>query len=178
MWRVHDGVAVVELINNWRCASFEDTYRSPIITDRIRHVLRTVRPDVVHVHNLLNLSFDLPACAHELGIPVVATLHDYTLVCASGGQRVHRRDQHLCHDIDPVRCARCFTESPFSAQAAVGRLTRDGAMGAALGRAAAMVRRRFPALATRGDRRTPGGRDGRRRRRDRGATRRSSSPVS
>jgi hypothetical protein len=29
-------------------------------------VLRTLRPDVVHVHNLLNLSFDLPACAHDL----------------------------------------------------------------------------------------------------------------
>jgi glycosyltransferase involved in cell wall biosynthesis len=149
VWRVHDGVAVVELINNWRCASFEDTYRSPLITDRIRHVLRTVRPDVVHVHNLLNLSFDLPACAHELRIPVVATLHDYTLVCASGGQRVHRRDQHVCHDIDPVRCARCFSESPFSAQAALGRVTRTGAAGLVIGRAASMVRRRFPALATR-----------------------------
>jgi glycosyltransferase involved in cell wall biosynthesis len=110
---MHDGVPIVELINNWRCASFEDTYRSPVITDRIRHVLQTLRPDVVHVHNLLNLSFDLPACAQELGIPVVATLHDYTLVCASGGQRVHRRDQHICHDIEPDRCARCFAESPF-----------------------------------------------------------------
>jgi glycosyltransferase involved in cell wall biosynthesis len=149
VWRVHDGVPVVELINNWRCASFEETYRPPLITDRIRHVLRTLRPDVVHVHNLLNLSFDLPACAHELGIPVVATLHDYTLVCASGGQRVHRRDQHVCHDIDPARCARCFSESPFSAYAAVGRLTGRGTGGAVARRAAAAVRKTFPVLASR-----------------------------
>ena len=149
VWRMHDGVPIVELINNWRCASFEDTYRSPVITRRIRHVLQTLRPDVVHVHNLLNLSFDLPACAQELGIPVVATLHDYTLVCASGGQRVHRSDQHICHDIEPDRCARCFAESPFYAQAAFARVARGGRTAALAGRVAGIVRRSFPALVTR-----------------------------
>lgn len=149
VWRVHDSVAVVELINNWRCANFEDTYRPPLITDRIRHVLRTLRPDVVHVHNLLNLSFDLPACAHELGIPVVATLHDYTLLCTSGGQRVHRRDRHVCHDIDVDRCARCFTESPLNTMVTVGRLAGHGAAGALIGRAATVVRRAFPIVGSR-----------------------------
>ena len=127
-WRVHQGVPVVEIVNNWRCATFEETYRPPLVVDRIRHVLRILRPDVVHVHNLLNLSFDLPAVARELGIPVVATLHDYTLVCASGGQRIHRRDNHVCHEIDPARCARCFTESPFHAQAAAARVPAARAM--------------------------------------------------
>ncbi len=39
-WRMHEGVPVVEIINNWRCASFEETYRSRLMGDRIRHVLR------------------------------------------------------------------------------------------------------------------------------------------
>jgi glycosyltransferase involved in cell wall biosynthesis len=112
-------------------------------------VLRTLRPDVVHVHNLLNLSFDLPACAHDLGIPVVATLHDYTLVCPSGGQRVHRREQHVCHAIDPERCTRCFRESPFSAQATFGRIAGNGIGGAVIGRVAATARKHFPLLAAR-----------------------------
>ncbi len=83
-----------------------------------------VQPDIVHVHNLLNLSFDLPAAARARGIPVVATLHDYTLVCPSGGQRVHRADAHVCTDIDTDRCARCFGESPFAAQASFGALAK------------------------------------------------------
>jgi glycosyltransferase involved in cell wall biosynthesis len=148
-WRVQDGVPVAELVNNWRCGSFEETYRPPVITDRIRHIVRAIRPDVVHVHNLLNLSFDLPAIAREHGIPVVATLHDYTLVCPSGGQRVHRREQHVCHEIDPSRCARCFAESPFSAQAALGPATVATGGLAIVGRAAAMARRHFPALTRR-----------------------------
>jgi threonine dehydrogenase-like Zn-dependent dehydrogenase len=65
-----------------------------------------------HVHNLLNLTFDLPMMARRREIAVVATLHDYTLVCASGGQRAHRAEHHRCDVIDVARCARCFCESP------------------------------------------------------------------
>ena len=113
IWRPYGPLTVVEIINNWMCRSFEDTYRPPLIAEQISHVLQAVQPDVVHVHNLLNLSFDLPAVASGLGIPVVATLHDYGFVCPSGGQRLHRAALHVCHDIDVDRCARCFRESPF-----------------------------------------------------------------
>jgi glycosyltransferase involved in cell wall biosynthesis len=149
VWRVHEGVPVVEIVNNWRCTTFADTYLPPFIGERIAHVLRTVRPEVVHVHNLLNLSFDLPRMARSLGIPVVATLHDYTLVCPSGGQRVHRREQHVCHEIDARRCARCFAESPFHAQAALGRVTARPGLSRIAGRAATAARRIFPAFTAR-----------------------------
>ena len=119
-WRLYDDVPVVEITNNWVCTTFTDTYRSPLISERLTQLLQVVQPHVVHIHNLLNLSFDLPAAAHARGIPVVATLHDYTLVCASGGQRIHRAESHVCRTIDPARCARCFMQSPFYTQAAIG----------------------------------------------------------
>ena len=81
-------------------------------------MLEATRPDVLHVHNLLNLSFDLPRLARERGIATVATLHDYTLVCASGGQRVHVAESHVCKTIDAMRCSRCFAASPLRAQMA------------------------------------------------------------
>ena len=146
IWRLHDALPVVEITNNWVCTSFEETYRSPLLSARLEQVLDMVRPHVVHVHNLLNLSFDLPAAARARGIPVVATLHDYTLVCASGGQRVHRRDAHVCRTIDTSRCARCFTESPFYTQAAVGPIAGAVAGSGLLQRVAGAARRVSPAL--------------------------------
>ena len=119
-WREYESLPVVEITNNWICSSFADTYLPPVVSARLRQVLDIVQPHIVHVHNLLNLSFDLPAAARERGIPVVATLHDFTLVCPSGGQRIHQADSHVCHTIDAVRCARCFKESPFYSQAAAG----------------------------------------------------------
>jgi hypothetical protein len=98
------------------CRSFSDTYRSPVVGNRIGHVLRAVHPDIVHVHSLLNLSFDLPAMAAERDVPVVATLHDYSLMCPSGGQRLHRAEEHLCEEIEIDRCARCFRESAAGRQ--------------------------------------------------------------
>jgi glycosyltransferase involved in cell wall biosynthesis len=145
-WRVHERLPVVEIVNNWRCRSFADTYRPPLVADRIRRVLRAVRPHVVHVHSLLNLSFDLPALARAQGAAVVATLHDYTLVCASGGQRLHRADDHLCETIDTSRCVRCFRESVFFAQIAFGRIAPAQAPGAF--RVLASAARRFPALSS------------------------------
>jgi glycosyltransferase involved in cell wall biosynthesis len=149
-WRVYEDLQVIEVVNNWACGSFEDTYRPPLIGDRIGHVLQAIQPDVVHVHNLLNLSFDLPALAAKYGAPVVATLHDYTLVCPSGGQRVHRSDQHVCHTIDTARCVRCFRESPIYTQISFGRLAAVARGSSLPGRAAQAlsgVARRFPALA-------------------------------
>ncbi len=48
-------------------------------------VLRDYAPEVVHVHNLFPLVSPrlLTACA-EVGIPVVATIHNYRLLCARG----------------------------------------------------------------------------------------------
>jgi glycosyltransferase involved in cell wall biosynthesis len=146
-WRAQDGLGVTEVINNWAFTSFADTYASPLLGRRLGQVLDIVQPDVLHVHNLLNLSLDLPAQAQERGIPVVATLHDYTLVCPSGGQRVHLAEQHVCHTIDTERCSRCFPQHPLHAQLVFGRsvLARPGG-----GRAARLlngVRRRLPRAA-------------------------------
>jgi glycosyltransferase involved in cell wall biosynthesis len=145
-WRVQQGVPVVDIANNWVCASFEETYRPPLVGERIAAIFRAVQPDIVHIHNLLNLSFDLPAMARARGVPVVATLHDYALVCPSGGQRIHRAGQHVCHVIDTERCARCFRESPFHAQTSFGRLAALTRAPSAMQRAAVALSRRFPGV--------------------------------
>ncbi|HET7188682.1 MAG TPA: glycosyltransferase [Gemmatimonadaceae bacterium] len=142
-WRVHDGLTVVELVNNWEFRGFSETYSSARVNAQLQHVLDATAPDVLHIHNLLNLSLDLPSLARARGIRVVATLHDYTLVCVSGGQRVHAAEQHVCDSIDADRCSRCFAQSAFARQLAAGRLMR-GTPGRAVGRAAAALRALSP----------------------------------
>jgi glycosyltransferase involved in cell wall biosynthesis len=148
IWRVFEGVPVVEIVNNWEFRSFGETYRAPNLLPVLDHVLRATQPDVLHVHNLLNLSFDLPRQARARGARVVGTLHDYTLVCPSGGQRIHRAERHVCHRIEPDRCARCFAESSYPRQMAFGRaLGRPG--GSLAHRLARTLRRRTPRLLAR-----------------------------
>ncbi|HTI38422.1 MAG TPA: glycosyltransferase [Vicinamibacterales bacterium] len=146
-WRRHGSLPIVELVNNWAFHHFEETYASPRLNEQLSHVLAATQPDVVHIHNLLNLSLDLPRLARERGAAVAATLHDYTLVCIAGGQRIHRAERHVCTTIDPDRCARCFAESPFGLQFAAGRLTALSRMPGLL-RAAAAVRRAIPVSAS------------------------------
>jgi glycosyltransferase involved in cell wall biosynthesis len=58
--------------------------------------LASMRPDVVHVHNTFPLISPsvLYAC-RDAGTPVVATIHNYRLLCAGGG---FFRDGRPCHD--------------------------------------------------------------------------------
>lgn len=76
--------------------------------------LRQWRPDVVHVHNtfpLLSASV-LYAC-RDAGVPVVATLHNYKLTCASGDFFRQGAVCHDCADGSPLPAVRhgCYRDS-------------------------------------------------------------------
>ncbi|MEU6621311.1 glycosyltransferase family 4 protein [Streptomyces litmocidini] len=69
------GKAAVPLLVPW----------NPAVRTELAALLRADRPDVVHVHNVFPLLSPavLAACA-DAGVPVVATLHNYTQVCPPG----------------------------------------------------------------------------------------------
>ena len=146
-WRSYEGLVVIEIVNNWQFRRFDETYQSERINAQLRHVLDATCPDVLHVHNLLNLSFDLPRIAKQRGVSTVATLHDYTLVCPSGGQRVHVAESHVCDSIEADRCARCFAQSPLARQMRAAKVTR-GVSGRVIARTGRAAFRIAPALAT------------------------------
>jgi glycosyltransferase involved in cell wall biosynthesis len=77
-------------------------------------VLRRFRPDVVHIHNTFPVVSPsiLYACRDER-VPVVVTLHNYKLLCASGD---FFRDGEVCHDCAggnpaPALVHRCYRGS-------------------------------------------------------------------
>lgn len=64
----------------------EPVSASPSYTDRrlkklFRQILSAFHIDLVHIHHVLGLSLDMFYCAHEMNIPVIATLHDYYYIC-------------------------------------------------------------------------------------------------
>ncbi|MFF8955332.1 glycosyltransferase [Streptomyces sp. NPDC014894] len=69
------GKAAVPLLVPW----------NPAVRAELAGRLRAERPDVVHVHNVFPLLSPavLAACA-DAGVPVVATLHNYTQICPPG----------------------------------------------------------------------------------------------
>jgi glycosyltransferase involved in cell wall biosynthesis len=148
IWRTFDGLPVVEVVNNWTSDGFAAAWAPPELDRVFSTVLDATGPDILHCHNLLNLSLNLPALGRAQGAAVVGTLHDYTLVCPSGGQRIHKAERHVCHTIEPDRCARCFRQSPFHSQMTFGRTLR-GTGGHAAAKAATFLRRHAPRLAVR-----------------------------
>ncbi|MFD9791130.1 glycosyltransferase [Streptomyces sp. NPDC059070] len=78
---------------------------NPAVRKELAARLRAERPDVVHVHNVFPLLSPavLAACA-DVGVPAVATLHNYTQVCPPGTlQR------------DGAPCTECVGATPLPA---------------------------------------------------------------
>jgi glycosyltransferase involved in cell wall biosynthesis len=98
---------------------------------RMNRLLREVRPDIVHVHNVLPLLSPsvLMACRRR-GVPVVMTCHNYRLTCPTGLHVVRGKvcercisdGEHLCVLQD---CRNSFFESAaYALRHAVGRWGR------------------------------------------------------
>ena len=67
---------------------------NPAVRKELAARLRAKRPDVVHIHNTFPLlSPSVVAACADAGVPAVATLHNYTMVCPPG--TLHR-DGHIC----------------------------------------------------------------------------------
>lgn len=70
--------------------------RNPGVRRALIEVLERDRPEVLHVHNTFPLlSPSVLLAARDAGVPVVATIHNYKLLCASGD---FFRGGSPCHD--------------------------------------------------------------------------------
>ncbi|GBE30202.1 D-inositol 3-phosphate glycosyltransferase [bacterium BMS3Bbin04] len=63
-----------------------------------RGLVESEQPDLVHVQHLMNLSLSLVDVTHEMGIPLVLTLRDFSLLCP----RINlvKGDGNVCIDPD------------------------------------------------------------------------------
>jgi len=51
----------------------------------IKEKIKSIRPDLIHIHNLhFAASTSVIHGAHKMGVPIVATLHNYRFLCPSG----------------------------------------------------------------------------------------------
>ena len=80
----------------------------------LTHLLQAQRPDVVHVHNTFPLfSASVLRAAYRLDLPVVATLHNFRLLCANAVLQRDGRPCESCVGKLPLAAVRhgCYRES-------------------------------------------------------------------
>ncbi|WP_425840294.1 glycosyltransferase family 4 protein [Streptomyces fractus] len=87
---------------------------NPAVRKEFTALLRSSRPDVVHVHNVFPLLSPsvLAACA-DAGVPAVATLHNYTQVCPPGTLQRDGKPCTECVGGTPLPAVRhgCYRDS-------------------------------------------------------------------
>jgi glycosyltransferase involved in cell wall biosynthesis len=99
------GPVAVHRILRQPAENYSVDHRLPRMAQSILDCARQLRPDVVHVHHTLNLTGDVCHQLRSAGFPVVATLHDYTLVCSRFF--LARPDGESCAEAFPLPSDRC-----------------------------------------------------------------------
>ena len=87
--------------------------------DSLEQVLRTVRPDVVHLHGLDRIGAAVVPALRRL-VPacrIVLTLHDYQLICPNEGLLLTTDEGARCRGAQPDLCRRCFPQLAASRHA-------------------------------------------------------------
>jgi glycosyltransferase involved in cell wall biosynthesis len=101
---IYDGVPVERIfLNTGDFRSESLNFLHPAVEERFTRTLDRVRPDIVHMHNLIGLSCGLPSIAARRGIRVVLTLHDHWGFCLRN--TVVNVNNEICRDFS--RCANC-----------------------------------------------------------------------
>lgn len=55
---------------------------NPFAGQAIKRIIEKIKPDIIHVHNFMGkFSLSIFHALHELRIPIIVTLHDYSLIC-------------------------------------------------------------------------------------------------
>ncbi len=75
-------------------------------------LLHHLRPDVLHLHHVLEFGIDSLLLARRAlpRLRIVLTLHEYLLICHHHGQMVKRPSRALCVRARPDECHACFPE--------------------------------------------------------------------
>lgn len=63
--------------------------------------------DIVHIHHLLNYSFDCIYSAYKLGIPVIFTTHDYYMICPTISL-INGDNKYCGNNTNDVMCKKCL----------------------------------------------------------------------
>jgi len=96
-----------------------DKAYNPLVEEHFRDLLRTFRPDLVHLHQWMRLTSNLCQVAAEEKVPAVATLHDLYTTCP----RLFRLkpDASLCRDpVSLKHCAACLERWLFQGDEEIG----------------------------------------------------------
>jgi glycosyltransferase involved in cell wall biosynthesis len=77
-------------------AAAKNTVWSDSSYQSIKKLIKAEKPDIAHFHNtFFMISPSVYYACHELGVPVVQSLHNYRLTCPSA---IFYRDHHACED--------------------------------------------------------------------------------
>jgi glycosyltransferase involved in cell wall biosynthesis len=97
----------ITTILHHRDISWEKSWNNKGNISILKEWLKTISPDVCHIHHLSGFPLDLPTLLPNSTISVM-TLHDYAIPCARG--QLYHREHDICTGPNLTKCTLCLEQ--------------------------------------------------------------------
>ena len=108
-----DGLPTFEVVHHREYADVRETFRPPVTPPVFAQLLDELKPELVHFHHFAHWGAECASLARRAGAAVVATLHDYHLICDAA--TLMRPDGSLCTNSASGDCTACLEHYPHVA---------------------------------------------------------------
>ncbi|MBN1252318.1 MAG: glycosyltransferase [Bacteroidales bacterium] len=110
----YEDLQIFKIYNDFsHIKQYFDLYKNKKIDKHFGSFLDRNKPEVVHFHHLIGLSFGMIDECKIRNIPIYFTAHDFWCQCPQG-QRFHQLKNEICYEIDTNECAVCQGFSSLS----------------------------------------------------------------
>lgn len=106
-----DNIPILTINKLFYKENFKKTYFDEKIDELFASIIDTIKPDLVHINHVMNLSMGIVNVIKKRKIPVVMTLHDYWLICP----QIHiHKNFDLCYSKNEADCSLCIEKQGFT----------------------------------------------------------------
>jgi len=81
-------------------------YYNPVLGQKVQRALERINPQLVHLQKFDNFSVSVIPRIKKMGLPIVASIYDYSLFCPNG--LLLKGDGNSCRLFQGMQCRRCF----------------------------------------------------------------------
>jgi len=97
--------------------------KEPSVEKLVIDFIRKLKPDIIHVQNMMGLSSSIIEISADLGYPIIVSHHNYWFICPR--IELLRLDKRLCQGPEfGINCAWCCNSKKYRNMIQFGKLTK------------------------------------------------------
>ncbi len=111
IYKEMDNINIYIILNYLKPDNYTEAFDDKNIDEKYGEILDIVKPDIVHINHVIDLTFGIISATKNRGIPLIITLHDFWFICPVVNLL---KEDKLCMERNDADCLECVKALGFN----------------------------------------------------------------